>query len=97
MRATGFFDDEERDFDALALNEMVARKRAVGIRNASVRLSFSRVPWVTITLYASVPIEIVQKDTEARTASIVTKHNFQPQRTSLSERYMIRQRAVVIA
>ena len=83
MRIAGFFDPED------AVNEEELKKargeihqtRPNGLRKASVRDFHSfRVTWVTLALTAGVPLEIVQKVTGHRTASIVMKHYFQPGR-----------------
>jgi hypothetical protein len=83
MRAIGFFDpkeaktEEEKKFSRGEVRQI----RKVGVRKASVRDFHSfRVTWVTLALSAGVPLEIVQRVTGHRTASIVTKHYFQPGR-----------------
>jgi integrase len=80
MKAAGFFnpkDDEERALSRGA----VQQERGNGLRRASLRDFHSfRVTWVTIALTAGVPLEIVQRVTGHRTASIVMKHYFQPGR-----------------
>ncbi|MBK8479543.1 MAG: tyrosine-type recombinase/integrase [Opitutaceae bacterium] len=81
MRAAGFFDtadavDEEEKNHARG---EIHQERTTGLRRASVRDFHSfRVTWVTLALSAGVPLEIVQKVTGHRTASIVMKHYFQP-------------------
>lgn len=83
MRAAGFFDpaDAKSDEERNATCGEVRRTRKTGLRKASVRDFHSfRVTWVTLALSAGVPLEIVQKVTGHRTASIVMKHYFQPGR-----------------
>ena len=83
MRAAGFFDTKETDTEEVkkASRGEIRRIRKTGLRKASVRDFHSfRVTWVTLALSAGVPLEIVQKVTGHRTASIVMKHYFQPGR-----------------
>lgn len=83
MRAIGFFDPEEAktEEEKKSSRGEVRQIRKVGLRKASVRDFHSfRVTWVTLALNAGVPLEIVQKVTGHRTASIVMKHYFQPGR-----------------
>lgn len=69
------------DGDGSAEKGGVNQTRKVGLRKASVRDFHSfRVSWVTLALSAGVPLEIVQKVTGHRTASIVMTHYFQPGR-----------------
>ncbi|HVU15446.1 MAG TPA: hypothetical protein VHD32_00865 [Candidatus Didemnitutus sp.] len=90
MRAAGFFDPDESeaepdqpgaDGEMPASRGRIHQARPNGLRQASVRDFHSfRVTWVTLALTAGVPLEIVQKVTGHRTASIVMKHYFQPGR-----------------
>jgi len=90
MRAAGFFDpddsEDETGQQALGSEKYTHRgeihqARPNGLRQASIRDFHSfRVTWVTLALSAGVPLEIVQKVTGHRTASIVMKHYFQPGR-----------------
>ena len=83
MRAVGFFDPEDaiNDEEKKTARGEIHQKRTTGLREASIRDFHSfRVTWVTLALSAGVPLEIVQKVTGHRTASIVMKHYFQPGR-----------------
>ena len=83
LRAAGFFnaEDAKNDEERQNLRGEVQKTRKEGVRKASVRDFHSfRVTWVTLALNAGVPLEIVQKVTGHRTASIVMKHYFQPGR-----------------
>jgi integrase len=83
MRAAGFFDAEsaKTEEERQSSRGEVHRVRKEGVRKASVRDFHSfRVTWVTLALNAGVPLEVVQKVTGHRTASIVFKHYFQPSR-----------------
>ena len=90
MRAAGFFDTDDSavepdqqsaDGETPASRGEIHQARPNGLRQASVRDFHSfRVTWVTLALTAGVPLEIVQKVTGHRTASIVMKHYFQPGR-----------------
>jgi integrase len=74
----GFHDAEDLK-ENTASRGKVRQARKQGLRKASIRDFHSlRVTWVTVALSAGVPIEIVQKVTGHRTASIVQKHYFQP-------------------
>ncbi|WP_334319327.1 site-specific integrase [Termitidicoccus mucosus] len=78
LREVGFSGE---DGDGTSEKGCVNQKRKVGLRKASVRDFHSfRVSWVTLALTAGVPLEIVQKVTGHRTASIVMTHYFQPGR-----------------
>lgn len=96
MRKAGFFDPaddaDKTDGESNAQEQKsqcpkptsrgaIHQERTNGLRKASVRDFHSfRVTWVTLALSAGVPLEIVQKVTGHRTASIVMKHYFQPGR-----------------
>ena len=83
MRAAGFVDSEDAENEEEKKNARgeIHQVRKGGLRKASVRDFHSfRVTWVTLALSAGVPLEIVQKVTGHRTASIVMKHYFQPGR-----------------
>lgn len=83
MHAAGFFDaqDAETAEEKESARGEIHQTRKDGLRRASVRDFHSfRVTWVTLALSAGVPLEIVQKVTGHRTASIVMKHYFQPGR-----------------
>jgi len=59
--------------------EVEEPQREHGLRKPSVRDFHSfRVTWVTLALSAGIPLELVQKVTGHRTASIVLKHYYQP-------------------
>ncbi len=80
MRAAGFFNANTEEEKKSSRGD-IQRTRKEGLRKASVRDFHSfRVTWVTLALTAGVPLEIVQKVTGHRTASIVMKHYFQPGR-----------------
>jgi hypothetical protein len=90
MKAAGFFDPEyseseigqsDTNGEQPGSRGEIHQARPNGLRQASVRDFHSfRVTWVTLALSAGVPLEIVQKVTGHRTASIVMKHYFQPGR-----------------
>jgi integrase len=90
MKAAGFFDpddskdetgQQDQDSEKDTHRGEIHQARPNGLRLASVRDFHSfRVTWVTLALTAGVPLEIVQKVTGHRTASIVMKHYFQPGR-----------------
>ena len=80
MRAAGFFNPKTEEEKKTSIGE-IQKTRVTGLRKASLRDFHSfRVTWVTLALSAGVPMEIVQKVTGHRTASIVMKHYFQPGR-----------------
>ncbi|HEY4245857.1 MAG TPA: site-specific integrase [Lacunisphaera sp.] len=81
LRAAGFSDELPSSGESSESRGVLQRQRKEGVRKASVRDFHSfRVTWVTLALSAGVPLEIVQKVTGHRTASIVMKHYFQPGR-----------------
>ncbi len=81
LRAAGFVDEIPEGGDLGENRGVLQRQRKEGVRKASVRDFHSfRVTWVTLALTAGVPLEIVQRVTGHRTASIVMKHYFQPGR-----------------
>jgi hypothetical protein len=60
-------------------------ERGNGQRRASVHDFHSfRVTWITLALAAGVPLELVQRVTGHRTASVVLKHYFRPGRADFS-------------
>jgi integrase len=81
LRASGFIDELPENGQPTETRGVLQKQRKEGIRKASVRDFHSfRVTWVTLALTAGVPLEIVQRVTGHRTASIVMKHYFQPGR-----------------
>jgi len=81
LRAAGFVDELPENGAPKECRGVLQRQRKEGVRKASVRDFHSfRVTWVTLALTAGVPLEIVQRVTGHRTASIVMKHYFQPGR-----------------
>lgn len=81
LRAAGFIDEIPEDGEVPENRGVLQKVRKEGVRKASVRDFHSfRVTWVTLALSAGVPLEIVQRVTGHRTASIVMKHYFQPGR-----------------
>lgn len=81
LRASGFIDEQPENGQPPESRGVLQKQRKEGVRKASVRDFHSfRVTWVTLALSAGVPLEIVQRVTGHRTASIVMKHYFQPGR-----------------
>jgi integrase len=81
LRAAGFINEIPENGDVGENRGVLQKVRKEGVRKASVRDFHSfRVTWVTLALSAGVPMEIVQRVTGHRTASIVMKHYFQPGR-----------------
>lgn len=81
LRAAGFIDEIPEDGEVPENRGALQKVRKEGVRKASVRDFHSfRVTWVTLALTAGVPLELVQRVTGHRTASIVMKHYFQPGR-----------------
>jgi integrase len=81
LRAAGFIDELPENGEMKENRGVLQKQRKEGVRKASVRDFHSfRVTWVTLALSAGVPLEIVQRVTGHRTASIVMKHYFQPGR-----------------
>jgi len=81
LRASGFINEQPESGQPLESRGVLQKQRKEGIRKASVRDFHSfRVTWVTLALTAGVPLEVVQRVTGHRTASIVMKHYFQPGR-----------------
>ena len=79
LAAAGFSDEGD-----VAQNVTVKRKQ--GLRRVSVRDFHSfRVTWVTLALTAGVSLELVQKITGHRTAEIVLKHYFKPDREAFRQ------------
>jgi hypothetical protein len=61
-------------------------ERGNGQRRASVHDFHSfRVTWITLALAAGVPLELVQRVTGHRTASVVLKHHFRPGRADFQQ------------
>ncbi len=81
LRAAGFINEVPESGEVPENRGVLQKQRKEGVRKASVRDFHSfRVTWVTLALTAGVPLEVVQRVTGHRTASIVMKHYFQPGR-----------------
>lgn len=79
LKRAGFYDAKSDDDTEHKGNIHGPRKN--GLRDASIRDFHSfRVTWVTLALTSGVPMELVRKVTGHRTADIVLKHYFQPDR-----------------